>query len=47
MLISDVFINRDVLYTPRGSTNLALPKARARLYAIDTKRFIEKKFGRF
>ena len=41
--IAEVFVTNVVPYNLRGSTNLVLPKARAKLYGIDTVRFVGQK----
>ena len=41
--MAEVFVTNVVPYNLRGSTNLVLPKARAKLYGIDTVRFVGQK----
>ena len=41
--MAEVCVTNVVPYNLRGSTNLALPKARMNLYGIDTVRFVSQK----
>ena len=38
--MAEVFVTNVMPYSLRGSTNLVLPKARTKLYSIDTVRFV-------